>query len=122
MSSLTRWCASTLTGVWEKTKSTVNLVYHVGDQLRIVYNTANSRDERKRDFDATVLRAGGFVAATVLCLVVDARGGVPNTLRWLRALMTPEEHTSSTTAGTGAAGPVADAPLPPTTAAPAAEG
>ncbi|KAI5690514.1 hypothetical protein MNV84_03607 [Leishmania braziliensis] len=94
MSGLTRWCVSTVARVWEKTKSTVNLVYNVGDQLRIVYNTANSHDERKSDFDATVLRAGGFVAATVLCIVVDAQGGIPNTLRWLRALVVTENHTS----------------------------
>ncbi|CBZ26850.1 conserved hypothetical protein [Leishmania mexicana MHOM/GT/2001/U1103] len=95
MSGLTRWCVNTIIRVWERTKNTAKLVYNVGDQLRIVYNTANSHDERKRDFDATVLRAGGFIAATVLCVIVDAQGGVPNTLRWLRALVTTENHASS---------------------------
>ncbi|KAK7200106.1 hypothetical protein NESM_000060500 [Novymonas esmeraldas] len=98
MSGLTRWCASTLAGVWGKTKTTATLVYNVGDQLRMVYNTANSRDERRRDMSATMLRAGGFVAAAVLCVVVDAKGGVPNTLRWLRAIVSTEDHVSGSAA------------------------
>ncbi|KAG5479425.1 hypothetical protein LSCM1_04686 [Leishmania martiniquensis] len=99
MRGLTRWCVNTVTAVWEKSKWTANLVYNVGDQLRIVYGTSNSHDERKRDLDATVLRSGGFVVAVVLCIVVDAQGGVPNTLRWLRALLTTEDSTSSGAVG-----------------------
>ncbi|KAG5502439.1 hypothetical protein JIQ42_05316 [Leishmania sp. Namibia] len=99
MGGLTQWCVSAVTAVWGKTKCTANLVYNVGDQLRIVYNTSNSHDERKRDLDATVLRTGGFVAATVLCIVVDAKGGMLNALRWLRALVTTENHPSSGGAG-----------------------
>ncbi|KAG5505738.1 hypothetical protein JKF63_05074 [Porcisia hertigi] len=94
MSGLTQWCVNTVTSVWNKTKSTANLVYNVGGQLRIVYNTANSRYERKRDFEATVLRAGVFLVATVFFVIVDAKGGVPNTLRWLRALVSTEDHSS----------------------------
>lgn len=90
-----QWCTSTAAGVWAKTCNTVQLVYHVGDQLRIVYNTANSREERRRDLDATVLRAGGFIGAAVLLILVDAHGGVPNTLRWLRGLLGTEEHAAS---------------------------
>jgi hypothetical protein len=94
MNSVTRWCTSTAAGVWDKTRTTVQLVYHVGDQLRLVYNTANSREERQRDTEATLLRAGGFAAAAVLLIIADAHGGVPNTLRWLRALLLgPEGHT-----------------------------
>ncbi|KPA78242.1 hypothetical protein ABB37_06397 [Leptomonas pyrrhocoris] len=101
MNSVTQWCTSTAAGVWNKTRSTVQLVYHVGDQLRLVYNTANSREERKRDLDATVLRVGGFVGTAVLLIIVDAHGGVPNTLRRLRALLTPEESSEAPVAVAG---------------------
>lgn len=102
MYRVSQWCTSTAAGVWDKTCNTVRLVYHVGDQLRIVYNTANSREERRRDLDATVLRAGCFAGAAVLLLVVDAHGGVPNTLRWMRGLLGAEEHAvSSSTVGEG---------------------
>lgn len=100
MDSTVQWCTSTAAGVWDKTRSTVQLVYHVGDQLRIVYNTANSREERQHDFNATMLRAGGFLGAAVLLIFVDAHGGVPNTWRWLRAMLAPEDPLS---------GPVASA-------------
>ncbi|GET88336.1 hypothetical protein, conserved [Leishmania tarentolae] len=100
MSGLTRWCVNTAIRAWDQTMRTANLVYNVGDQLRIVYKTANSHDERKRDFDATVLRAGGFLAALVLCVVVDAQGGVPNMLRWLCALVTTEGHANSSAVDT----------------------
>ncbi|KPI89030.1 hypothetical protein ABL78_1843 [Leptomonas seymouri] len=101
MNSITRWCASTAAGVWDKTRSTVQLVYHVGDQLRLVYHTANSREECKHDLDATLIRVGGFAGAAVLLIIVDVHGGVPNTLRRLRALLVPEDHTGGSVAATG---------------------
>lgn len=68
-------------------KQAAGILWSVGGRLRHVYNSSNTEEERRKDRQATVLRAGVFVASCIAFAVIDAHGDAIATLRWVRSLL-----------------------------------
>lgn len=60
--------------MWDKIKKATNILWTVGERLRVVYSSSDNEEVRRRDRRQTALCVGAFAVSCLVLVIIDSYG------------------------------------------------